>query len=335
MPIKLRVVGKTDKGLVRPANEDCLHLDHENQVYGVCDGMGGHQAGEVAALLASDTLRMAFGPFRGDLLSDPLLQLNLTLPGSADLLVKAVRLANRAVQRHAGTNEDLSGMGTTIVAAAFEADLMCLSHVGDSRAYRVMDRAIEPLTVDHSWLNELQATQQISAAEATALVGRNIITRAIGVREAVDVDIRLIKVKPGDTFLFCSDGLCGYVDDPDIAFVLGKARGNLEQMAASLVQLANDRGGSDNVTVVLAEVLEIVPSTMPEMPAMTVAAEIPEVVAAENRWLERIESATVKHTDEPPATSSAPSPKPNKLFLYSIFAVFAVVAALVWIFTGK
>ncbi|HVP07058.1 MAG TPA: protein phosphatase 2C domain-containing protein, partial [Candidatus Acidoferrum sp.] len=245
MPLRLKVVGKTDKGLVRPGNEDFLHLDDDNRVYAVCDGMGGHQAGEVASMTAAHTIQLAFGEAREGLMSDPELGLGRTLPGSGDLLIRSIRLANRAIYRKSLFDRELAGMGTTIIAVAFEADIMSVAHVGDSRAYRVGERAMEPLTVDHSWLSEVQATQNLSREEANSFVGKNIITRALGVRETVSVDYRILKVKPGDIFMLCSDGLCGYADDEDIFNVANKARGDIDKMADNLIQMANDRGGAD------------------------------------------------------------------------------------------
>jgi len=200
VPLIVKAYGKTDIGLVRSGNEDNLLLDDDLAVYAVCDGMGGHQAGEVASMTAVDTIARVFSCHEQNILGDPRLDLGRTLPPRAELLVKAVRLANRAVFMHSAANPRLAGMGTTVVACALEADTMAVVHVGDSRAYRLGERELEPLTRDHSWVQEIQQTQNITAEEASSVVGKNIITRALGVRENVEADLRIIKVRPGDTF---------------------------------------------------------------------------------------------------------------------------------------
>ena len=182
------VVGRTDRGLVRPGNEDYLHLDDKNAVYAVCDGMGGHQAGEVASMTASETIRVLFDQFHDDLLRDERLSPGRTLPPGGDLLLRSIRLANRQIYNRAAADSLLSGMGTTVVAVAFQDDLMSIAHVGDSRAYRLEERQLQPLTRDHSWVSEMQANHNLSEKDSTSFVGRNVITRALGVRETVEVD---------------------------------------------------------------------------------------------------------------------------------------------------
>ena len=153
MSIKLTIYGKTDKGLVRSGNEDYLHLDNQNHVYAVCDGMGGHQAGEVASMTASQILQTTFDNLREKMLQDPLIRLSRSLPENGELLLKAIRLANRAIVTKAMLDTSLSGMGTTIVAVTFDNDMMSVAHVGDSRAYQIEEKQLKPLTTDHSWVD--------------------------------------------------------------------------------------------------------------------------------------------------------------------------------------
>jgi serine/threonine protein phosphatase PrpC len=329
---KLRVVGKTDRGLVRPGNEDYIHVDEANMVFAVCDGMGGHQAGEIASMTAAEMLKGVFSVLAKGILNDPRLALGRTLPCSADLLVKAVRLSNRSVGQQAAANADLTGMGTTIVAMSFEADIAAIAHVGDSRAYRLTDQALEPLTRDHSWVAEMQRTHQLSESEANSLVGRNVITRALGVRETVEVDLCVTKVTNGDIFVLCSDGLCGYADDEEIFRVARQSKQDIEKLAYDLVQMANDRGGADNVSIIAIQVLLASPSVLPELTTVTFPAETPEQQAAEDHWLGKFAAERLAPPDTPVGPPKAP---PNKTVLFSILAVFAIVAVVIIILATK
>jgi serine/threonine protein phosphatase PrpC len=329
--LKLKVVGKTDKGLVRPANEDFLHLDNENRVFAVCDGMGGHQAGEVASMMAAETLLQVFAYHHEGILADPLLKLDRTFPATGDLLVKGIRLANRAINSRAYAQKTLAGMGTTIVAVAFESDLMSVAHVGDSRAYKLTQTSLEPLTVDHSWVTEVQLAKGISREEAAAYVGKNVITRALGVRENVEVDYRLYRIAVGDIFILCSDGLCGYVEDEEIFKVAYDRRANIEGIVDGLIQLAHSQGGPDNITVVAIEVLEVASSQLPEVEPSTISFEAVAVQQAEDRWIQKMQSEEVpppqeKKKNSPTDPESAP---PNRHLLIGLFVVFAVVAVLI------
>jgi protein phosphatase len=324
---KLRVIGKTDRGLVRQGNEDYVHIDEANQVFAVCDGMGGHQAGEIASMTAGQTLHTTFSSFAKGILDDPRLALGRTIPYSADLLVKSIRLANRAVAMQAAGNSALSGMGTTIVAVSFEADVMAIAHVGDSRAYRLGQKELEPLTRDHSWVAEMQRTHNLSDAEANQLVGRNVITRALGVKDIVEVDLRIVKVKPGDMYILCSDGLCGFADDDEIFSVAQKSRGDIDRLADDLVQMANDRGGSDNVSVIIIEVIESAESPLPEAEPMTFPVETDIQQAAEDEWLARFLARENTPVEQSPQTS--PHQPPSKKALFTIMALFAIVAVII------
>lgn len=332
MPLKLRAVGKTDKGLVRSGNEDNLHVDMNHNVFVVCDGMGGHQAGEVASMLAVEVVRLAFGRFSGELRNDPALQLGVSLPESSDLLLKSIRLANHAIHSRASVDSTLSGMGTTIVATAFEGDFITVAHVGDSRAYRLDANELIPLTTDHSWLTEVQKTQQLTRQEASSLVGKNIITRALGVRDFVEIDYQILKVQPGQIFILCSDGLCGFAEDEEIFRVASKHRSDLNKMADSLVQMANDRGGMDNVTVVIIQVQATGTSNVPERAVMTQPRESTQALDAADKWMERFAAEPQEAGGAAPGTSGGGSgggAKGGTGMLLGIFAIFAFVAVLI------
>jgi serine/threonine protein phosphatase PrpC len=327
---KLKFAAKTDVGLVRSGNEDFLHLDEASNVYAVCDGMGGHQAGEVASMTASQTLERVFREFDDDILKADALEIEASVPTTGELLLKSIRLANRNIYNKALTDPKLNGMGTTIVAVAFEQDIMSIAHVGDSRAYRLEERKLVPLTRDHSWLVEMQDQQQISEADANSLIAKNVITRALGVKDTVEVDYRIIKVKPGDLFILCSDGLCGFADDDEIFAVADRARGNLQKMTEDLVQMANDRGGSDNVTVVAIEVEKVEASSLAELDVFTLGPEHSGTLEAEDQWVERL--ATVPEPSEE-KKSAVSNEGGSKFLVIGIFLAFIVAAILIMYFT--
>ena len=330
MSLRLTVAGKTDIGLVRQGNEDYLHLDDKNYVYAVCDGMGGHQAGEVASMTASQTLQTLFNHFQKELTADKLLDIGRPLPESGDLLLRSIRLANRTIYQQAQLDSAKTGMGTTIVAVAFEADLMSIAHVGDSRAYRLDEKQLTPLTRDHSWVSEIQASQSLTREEAESVVGKNVITRALGVRENVEVDYRLVRVRPGDIIILCSDGLCGFADDEEIFSVANKVRPDVHAITDNLIQLAKDHGGADNITVITIRVEEVPSTSIPEVDVFTLSAEPPEVLAHEDEWIGNIISFTHQQNESNNPTEEK---APNKLLLALIFIAFVAVAAVIIYYT--
>ncbi len=334
VPLQLKVAGRSDVGLVRTANEDCLHLDEKNRVFAVCDGMGGHQAGEVASMMTADIIDIIFNHFQADIHQDERLAIGHALPLHGEILIKAIRIANRAIFNTAVEKPTLLGMGTTVVALTLDEDLLSVAHVGDSRAYRLAERTVDPLTIDHSWVAEIQQNQNLTHQEAASVVGKNVITRALGVRENVEVDYRAVKVRPGDKFMICSDGLCGFADDDEIFYAMNRVRDDNERIAADLVQLANERGGSDNVTVAVVEVVEADASEASEIPRFTVPAEINEVLTIEDEWLEKLNSF-IAHRNE--SSEVAPPEKPlSRTALLMMFAIFIIIAALIIYFsTGR
>lgn len=327
MSISIKAVGKTDKGLVRTGNEDYLHLDTRHHVYAVCDGMGGHQAGEVASMTASQILQAVFDNFSPQLLNDQALKINKTLPDNADLLLKAIRLANRSIVTKATIDTKMSGMGTTIVALTFDLDLMSVAHVGDSRAYRIEEKKLVPLTTDHSWVAEIQKAQNLTEEEASSVVGKNIITRALGVKDTVEIDYKLMRVQPGEKFLLCSDGLCGYADDDEI-FETVRNCGSNEEIVDNLIRMANDRGGADNVTIIVAEIEQVDPSDLPEVQLFTLPEETSETLAAQDGWIEQIFASLSKKKAE----NEFSEEKPNSKILISLFAAFIVIAVALFFF---
>lgn len=332
----IKSAGKTDIGLVRSGNEDNLHIDNTNLVYAVCDGMGGHLAGEVASMTATETLQLTFDEFREQISSDNRLNPGRTLPPSGDLLIRSVRLANRAIHNKGLENPTRSGMGTTIVALAFESDVMSVAHVGDSRAYRITENSLIPLTRDHSWVAELEDSEQFTSSEADSMVAKNIITRALGVRESVEVDFRIMRVKAGDRFILCSDGLCGFATDFEIFKNIKQTGRSLDKICNNLIKMANERGGTDNVTVVALEVTEVEESPLQEMDVFTLPAEPPELLKVEDELLGEMQRSVSSPTsDEPAEDSKAQAKGTSKAVLIGIFVLFVIVAAVVMILSQK
>lgn len=233
----MRAEALSHTGLVRPGNEDCFISDIKRRFFAVADGMGGHQAGEVASYLALRALsERLFGSSEGE----PLVRLQ-----------KAAEFANEVVYRSSLADRDRSGMGTTLTAVWILNGKAYLVHIGDSRAYLYRDGKLQVLTDDHSYVGELVRMGGLTAEEARVHPRRNILTRALGTEERADIDSREIALKLGDRLLLCTDGLYEVVSDAELADVLNR-HGELYVAAKELLRLALERGGPDNVTVVLA-----------------------------------------------------------------------------------
>ena len=230
--------GASDTGRKRRRNEDSYVL--APPIFAVADGMGGAQAGEIASRLAAAALED----------TDP------GAKSGAERVTSLIQEANRRVHERAIADPTTSGMGTTMTVALVEGTTVTFGHVGDSRAYRFRDGAIEQITEDHSLVNELLKSGKLSPEEADTHPQRSVITRAVGTDPDVDVDSFTIEAEVGDVFLICSDGLTDMVDDEDIRSVLDKFHNDLDRATKSLVSAANRGGGEDNITVVAFEISE-------------------------------------------------------------------------------
>lgn len=245
----------TDTGVVRKFNEDSIATDIEIGLMALADGMGGYMAGDVASALAISVVKEELASALGDLESAENDTAQRYQPQT--LAVKrAAENANRMILRVARKNSQCEGMGTTLTLALFREDRISIAHVGDSRLYRLRYDRLEQLTRDHSLLQGQVAAGLIDSGDAKLSHNRNLVTRALGKEETVEVDVREEDVLPGDIYLLCSDGLNDMVEDADIELALCELRANLPLAANLLVQMANDNGGHDNVSVVLARVRE-------------------------------------------------------------------------------
>jgi protein phosphatase len=243
----------TDPGRRRRRNEDAYVV--QPPLFAVADGMGGAQAGEVAARIAAAALRDS-GTDHGE-----------------DAVVALIQEANRRVYEAAVADDARAGMGTTMTAALVEEGTVRIGHVGDSRAYRVRDGMLDQLTEDHSLVAELVRSGKLSPEEADVHPQRSVITRVLGTDPEVDVDTFEVEAQPGDVFMICSDGLTSMVDDDAILAVLGRGK-SLKQAARGLVDEANRGGGEDNITVILFELGEGEPDDTAGFPAV-VEEELP------------------------------------------------------------
>lgn len=234
--------GRTDVGLVRDKNEDSLLVDPQLGLYVVCDGMGGHVGGQVASQLAVATIAdtVAQGP-------DP--------NAEVDIVVTAIKNANAAVFNKAKSDPELHNMGTTVVGMRRDGDVLHLAHVGDSRIYRLRGGVLEQITRDHSLINLYEDNPELAARFGPP--NSNVIVRAVGLRDSVEVEHRAIAMEPGDLYLLCSDGLTDMIEDWMLKEIMSDgAEGPIEECAEALIRSALSNGGVDNTTALLVRVHE-------------------------------------------------------------------------------
>jgi PPM family protein phosphatase len=245
---RVEVAGETNVGRKRTHNEDNFIL---LEVI-VADGMGGHASGEVASRLAIDTIKEFFEMTEDDPEKTWPYKMDRARGYAENRLITAIKLANLRIFEHAQRDAKARGMGTTIVSLFAAEDGMYCAHVGDSRCYRIRDRKIEQMTEDHSLLNDYIKMKHLTPEEIANFPHKNVIVRALGMKETVKVDTRLEAPAKGDIFLLCSDGLCGPVTDEEILDLVVSAGPDLKLAAHKLIERANENGGPDNITSVLA-----------------------------------------------------------------------------------
>ena len=249
--MKVVCEARSDVGRKRKGNEDSLFLNSEQRLYVVADGMGGHAAGEVASRVAVDAINEFVTLTGGNEEITWPFGLDESISYEGNRLKTAIRHANRRVLEATRESAEYEGMATTVAAVLLDDDTAHLAHVGDSRIYLWSGGEISQLTNDHSWVNEQIQSGVISAEQARSHPLRNVVTRALGGRSDLLVDIQQRRMRAGDVLLLCSDGLTTMIGDDDIARILGGAPGDVARAATALVDEANQRGGEDNITVVL------------------------------------------------------------------------------------
>lgn len=238
----LKSFSVTDIGKKRKLNQDFVFASEEPvgnlpNVFIVADGMGGHNAGDFASKCTVETM---VKEMKSSFEKSPI-----------RILSKAIRVANDRIRRKASEDESLYGMGTTVVAATCMGKYLQVANVGDSRLY-VINEAIRQITRDHSLVEEMVRMGGIDREAARNHPDKNIITRAIGARDTVEIDFFHEELKPGDIVLMCSDGLTNMLDDEEIGRIL-KGQGTIEERAEKLVEAANDNGGKDNIAVIIID----------------------------------------------------------------------------------
>jgi protein phosphatase len=249
--MKITCEARSDVGRKRKGNEDALFLNPGQKLYVVADGMGGHAAGEVASRVAVDAINEFVTLTGGNEEITWPFGLDDSISYEGNRLKTAIRHANRRVLEATRESAEYEGMATTVAAVLVDGATANIAHVGDSRIYLWSGGAISQLTSDHSWVNEQILSGVISPEQARNHPLRNVVTRALGGRSDLLVDIQSRRMDPGEVLLLCSDGLTTMIGDEEIARILDEAGGDVARAATSLVQEANDRGGEDNITVVL------------------------------------------------------------------------------------
>jgi protein phosphatase len=251
---KFEMVNVSDIGQRRPHNEDSTLCDAGAGIVILADGMGGYKAGEVASAIAVSSIHRAIldniqnGKNRRK-------DKETGLSYVSSIVRNSITQVNSEIYNMAQSDRQCHGMGTTIVVVLFHNNICTIGHVGDSRLYRIRSGAITQMTKDHSLIQELIDRGMYTPEEAEKHAPRNLITRAVGIEPEVEVDLGEENVMPDDIYMLCSDGLNDMVDDEEIHLTLSKYSANLAQCADELVRLANNKGGKDNISVVLVRII--------------------------------------------------------------------------------
>ncbi len=254
--MKIAYHALTDVGRKRKGNEDSFHVNPDQNLFVVADGMGGHAAGEVASKIAVDSINEFVCMTSGDEEITWPFGLDESMSYDGNRLKTAIRYANNKVLAATRESAEYEGMATTVVSLLIDGTTANLAHVGDSRIYLYRAGILTQLTGDHSWVNEQLLAGMLTAEQARAHPLRNVVTRALGGRPDLDVEMQLHEALAGDLLLACSDGLTTMVTDAEIARIIEEGAGDVEKSARALVDEANANGGEDNITVVLLKFVQ-------------------------------------------------------------------------------
>jgi PPM family protein phosphatase len=253
--LRIEVAGQTDVGRKRAHNEDNFAIMAEYGLYVVADGMGGHASGEIASKMAVDTLHEFFTATADDPERTWPYKMDRSKGYEENRLVTGIKLCNLRIYEQAQRNAKQRGMGTTLAALFAVEDGIYVAHVGDSRVYRIRDGNIEQLTEDHSLLNDYKKMKHLTPEEIANFPHKNVIVRALGMKDTVKVDTRFEAPRAGDAMVLCSDGLCGPISDERLLELVSGAP-NLPTATQALIDAANENGGPDNITCVIARWIE-------------------------------------------------------------------------------
>jgi len=256
----LEMATATHTGMVRSHNEDSVNVEADIGLAVLADGMGGYNAGEVASGIATALIT--------DETKQALMRLDLQKADAAEngepapsaLLHDVVAKANASIYQAANSQPQYAGMGTTLVVGLFFDNRVAVAHIGDSRCYRLRDNKLEQITRDHSLLQEQIDSGLLTKEAARRSQNKNLVTRALGIEVSAAPEVHVHDVKSGDVYLMCSDGLNDMVEDEDIELAVSSLSSNLSLAASQLVQMANDAGGRDNVSVILIKIKKDFPA---------------------------------------------------------------------------
>ncbi len=243
-------------GMKRNHNEDNFAVIDEDKLYIVADGMGGHASGEVASQMAIETVSEFFRSTSADLDATWPYKMDHSKGYEENRLITGIKLANLRIHQTAQANAKLRGMGTTLVSVLVVNEGVIVGHVGDSRVYRMRSGVLQQLTEDHSLLNDYIKMRRLSDDEIANFPHKNVIVRALGMKEQIKVDTLIDRPQPGDIYVLCSDGLSGPVTDDEIRDITASA-GDIKSVCDNLIARANENGGPDNITVVAAKVMGV------------------------------------------------------------------------------
>jgi PPM family protein phosphatase len=248
----IKIVRMTDVGLVRDHNEDVVASDLSIGLLVLADGMGGYRAGEVASEIAA--LTIAAEMTEAMTIKTPSFKSNPALMPESNMLLEAVARANASIYQISRDQPQCAGMGTTLVTAVFANNTLCVGHIGDSRMYRLRGNNFVQLTEDHSLLQEQINSGLVTIEQAKTSTLKNLVTRAVGIDPIVELELNEHPVEIDDLYLMCSDGLSDLVEDNAMLAILTEANGNIDSAAVELIKAANDLGGKDNISVIIAKI---------------------------------------------------------------------------------
>lgn len=254
MKVPVQVAGETDVGQKRAHNEDTFSIVESENLFVVCDGMGGHASGEVASQMAMETIKTFYKDTRDDPEVTWPYKMDRSKQYEENRLTTAIKYANVRIFEAAKKEPKYHGMGTTITALYFIEEGVYRAHVGDSRIYRLRDGVYQQISEDHSLLNDYIKMKKLTPEEIESFPHKNVIVRALGMKESVKVDVMLERPERGDIYLMCSDGLSDEVSDARMGEILMQHGVDVQTACHALIEEANGNGGHDNITVVLVRV---------------------------------------------------------------------------------